>query len=119
MSGDRLATKAASGPRRSRRLAANRDRPLDEVGADRLLRRRRNADRVVRVPRVVDRGRGHVGDEHEGDADRQETQKDLREPKALHGADDERRRYSAALTAVYLGPDDWVALAGAADLPAR
>ena len=46
-----------------------------------------------------------MGDEHERDADRQETQEDLREPKALHAADDGRPRYSAGSATVYLAAD--------------
>src|SRR5207249_634294 len=74
-----------------RRLAVDVQRPLDEVGVDRLPRGGRDADRVGRVLGLVDRARKDVADPDGRYGERQEAEEQFGDDGGTqtgHGADD-------------------------------
>src|SRR5438552_3519113 len=83
---------AHRGGGRGGRLAADGQRPADEVGADRLPRGTGDAERVADVARVVDRAGDDLGGQDDRDADRQKAEEELREGETAaadrHGPDD-------------------------------
>src|SRR5438067_3641392 len=72
-----VAAQALRGGGRGGRLAADGQRPADEVGADRLPRGTGDAERVADVARVVNRAGDDPGGQDDRDADREQTEEEL------------------------------------------
>ena len=96
--GDSLAVRSLD---RRGRLADDIEVPLHEVGADRLLRRAGDRDRVGGVLGVVDRRSEDVPDPYRRDRQREQAEKQLGDgADAVHLVDDAARRFRLGSAAV-------------------